>query len=702
MTINFDTQLKDSLSNLSPKKVCFFAWLCAVRALPFLAIGGNFDFWKNVKGQDDRQRQLFAMLNALDVTLVRNAANVSYDDTYTAVNIAANIVANNVANTAKFAAYVAASATATANPKCYNPDYYAVNAAVYATNDIMALEPILLEDIDTINAGKYNFNSYIALYGEVWDKFKDALRDMSCGYWADWYGNLFNKGFKVDEDALKEIKMRLNVPREIQEQGAKAVVEYLENAQNQGLVSTQRETRLIILGSAGAGKTTLVKRLKGDKSDLKPEESTHGVDTSVALEFDGIKTRVWDFGGQVIYHSSHRCFISKNCVYVLVVNARTEENRDINRINYWLDTIRVYSDNKAKVFVLLNESDNRKQNLEDCNEFKQGEFGSLIQDIYSFNISKDMTSVDNFKKELATYIEAVGHQTFGRNDSCAMKGIQNLFTHGQQILGADELDRILKANGINAKKDQQRVKELFNTLGVALGYGFMEGYVLDPYWISHGVYNVIDYLQNNKSVFINYSELDVVFANERGTYPAKKREYILKLMEHYKIGFRDEGGLRGLAVPCATSQSKPNNVILNIEPENLVTWIERDELLEFPADFFYRYICGNQKDIQKIGERWAMWQVGAVLEGPHANALVELTENRRIKITVWGEGKEEYSKQLNRLIHELFQEYRLTPHEEERKRGGKVIKFIELVVEAAAKGAMKAGIETVSGNAMKQ
>jgi len=544
----------------------------------------------------------------------------------------------------------------------------------------------------------------IAMYRDVWNNFRQALYDLNCEYWANWYEQLFSKGYLLDNEDKAEIDLRLSkVPGEILVHGAAEVAAYLKNAKDQGAVYAQRETRLIILGSAGAGKTTLVRRLNGDASYPMPQDSTHGVDTTITLDCNGTKARIWDFGGQVIYHASHRCFMSANCVYILVVNARTEENRDANRISYWLDTIRIYSENKAKVYIIFNESDNRKQNPEEYDLFNHGDYDTLIQGVFSFNIGEDVSSLEGFKQSLADYVESNGHQAFGKNDRCAMEALKALFdVEKRRVIEASELVGVLKNSGIQLKKDQERAKKLFNTLGIALSYDFMEDCVLDPYWISHGVYKVIEYLQKSKSQFIKYDDLNDVFADEVDTYPEGKRQRILDLMEHHKIGFRNIGGVHGLIVPCATPQFKPKNIDIRVEPDNLMARIERNNLKEFPADLFYRYITVNKDDIRKNENIWAMWQAGMVLAGTRACALVELIENRRIELTVWGEEKEAYRQELLSLIDALLKEYHFETHSEERKdRNGKLMGIIMLVFESIAKGATKAILEVNAGRAVK-
>jgi internalin A len=68
-----------------------------------------------------------------------------------------------------------------------------------------------------------------------------------------------------------------------------------------------REVKLIVLGRGGAGKTSLVKRLKGELFDLH-EGETHGInirELELACADGPVQGRVWDFGGQHVLHAMH-------------------------------------------------------------------------------------------------------------------------------------------------------------------------------------------------------------------------------------------------------------------------------------------------------------------------------------------------------------------------------------------------------------
>jgi len=60
----FKQKIGNGIKKLNREQVAHFAWLCAVRALPFLGSRGSFDFWN----ENDRQKHLYSIFYALDVS----------------------------------------------------------------------------------------------------------------------------------------------------------------------------------------------------------------------------------------------------------------------------------------------------------------------------------------------------------------------------------------------------------------------------------------------------------------------------------------------------------------------------------------------------------------------------------------------------------------------------------------------------------
>ena len=76
----------------------------------------------------------------------------------------------------------------------------------------------------------------------------------------------------------------------------------------------------------------------------KTESQTHGIKIR-RLEFacaDGpVVARVWDYGGQHVLHAMHEFFLTQRCLYLLVLEQRTD--RTERDAKYWLQLIRSYA-----------------------------------------------------------------------------------------------------------------------------------------------------------------------------------------------------------------------------------------------------------------------------------------------------------------------------------------------------------------------
>jgi SAM-dependent methyltransferase/ABC-type cobalamin/Fe3+-siderophores transport system ATPase subunit len=207
-------------ANLTNNQTVFYAWVCAVRALPFLFRNGNLNFWEESK----HQGYLFAVFNALDYAYHANTADVAAVNTSRTVQNAIRAV--DVNNDA-FAAPIAA-AKASANAVYVAADVrdaasVATSAHAAAIYD-MNLKSILINDIQLI-ADNHNLNSHKEAYGVIWTKFKTTLESLGCEYWFKLYDKIFSSNFKIDED---DLYARLTVPDAIKSKGAAEVANYMK------------------------------------------------------------------------------------------------------------------------------------------------------------------------------------------------------------------------------------------------------------------------------------------------------------------------------------------------------------------------------------------------------------------------------------------------------------------------------------------
>jgi internalin A len=128
------------------------------------------------------------------------------------------------------------------------------------------------------------------------------------------------------------------------------------------------EAKLILVGQGGVGKTSRLKTLLTREFNRR-EKTTQGIkitDWSLTLHRkDKITVHIWDFGGQEMEHATHRFFLTKRALYLLVLNRR-QGNID-KEAGYWFRMIRAAGGDEAPVIVVLNK---KKEEPFDVNRAK--------------------------------------------------------------------------------------------------------------------------------------------------------------------------------------------------------------------------------------------------------------------------------------------------------------------------------------------
>ena len=265
-----------------------------------------------------------------------------------------------------------------------------------------------------------------------------------------------------------------------------------------------RETRLIFLGDAEVGKTYTIRRiLNGGRRETKDHpyktDETAGVeitDHQVEVEGEPLNIHFWDFGGQEILHSMHRCFLTGRTVYLVMVDSRRDNEID-KKARYWLRNVRGFAED-APVLLMLNcwdEADGKRilndtglynefPNLKDivrisakCAQEKQ--FIDFMEQLYRFAAaSESCRSVidakwDNVRREVRKRAE---------QEHCLTK---------EKFYG------ICRDCGI-AEAQYADLRRWFNILGVSFSYqrqgedeALADYQLLDPLWLTNALYALI-------------------------------------------------------------------------------------------------------------------------------------------------------------------------------------------------------------------
>ena len=129
-----------------------------------------------------------------------------------------------------------------------------------------------------------------------------------------------------------------------------------------GLFSELRHVKVVVVGNAAMGKTTLVKQMtdkfgtmnKFSSAIFKKGEriATDGIEmTSLQLSSGMSNTilHLWDFAGQELFYTTHQFFLSSKAVHLLVFNLT--ESLETNKLSFWLHSILINAPGSAVILV---------------------------------------------------------------------------------------------------------------------------------------------------------------------------------------------------------------------------------------------------------------------------------------------------------------------------------------------------------------
>ncbi|MFM9948224.1 MAG: leucine-rich repeat domain-containing protein, partial [Saprospiraceae bacterium] len=125
--------------------------------------------------------------------------------------------------------------------------------------------------------------------------------------------------------------------------------------------ATNTQLKIMFLGNGCVGKTTLLHWFIDNAfKNIGLEWRTHGIIIQPwPLDDGNILANFWDFGGQEVYHATHRLFLGKRTLYLLVWASETPEREEEMRHppQYWLDMIADIADQheRSRVIIVQNQ-----------------------------------------------------------------------------------------------------------------------------------------------------------------------------------------------------------------------------------------------------------------------------------------------------------------------------------------------------------
>ncbi|MDJ0899368.1 MAG: COR domain-containing protein [Xenococcus sp. MO_188.B8] len=439
-------------------------------------------------------------------------------------------------------------------------------------------------------------------------------------------------------------------PIEIVNKGISAIKEYYRQLKEEG-EDYIHEAKLLIIGEAGAGKTSLVKKIQDPQYQLQEnQKSTEGVDV-IKWSFPMLdqerefKVNIWDFGGQEIYHATHQFFLTKRSLYTLVADTRKEDTD----FYYWLNIVELLSEN-SPLLIIKNEKQDRKREINE--RALRGQFTNLEKTLAT-NL-KDNRGLEEIITNIKYYIQNLPHigQTLPKT---WVKVRQALEKDSRNYISLQEYLDICEANGFTKHEDKLQLSGYLHDLGVCLHFQDEEDsllyrtVILKPEWGTDAVYTVLDNKEviNSKGHFTR-NDLNNIWQEEKY---ASRRGELLELMKKFQLCYEISDSKDTFIAPQRLSDNQPE-YDWN-ESQNLILRYTYSEFM--PKGIITRFIVVMH---QYIDQQEYVWKSGVIIKKDNTKAeVIEDYGKREIRIRVVGTDKKSLMTIVTHEIDKINDSY---------------------------------------------
>ncbi len=406
-----------------------------------------------------------------------------------------------------------------------------------------------------------------------------------------------------------------------------------------GKLRPVNEIKVMLVGRGGAGKTSLRRYFMGQPHN-KGETETPGI----ALDTFPLKcshgttiVRLWDFAGQEITHALHQFFLTEGCVYILVLDPRS--NTEMQDAEYWLGMLTRYAKG-APVLVVLNRQDARMNGYDIDRRVLEERFPA----IHSFTRTncEARDGCDELKQRLCEAIETLTpteppHLQVPQTWLKVMQACDKEAKANRQRLTLDEFREICAAEGENDSGKQESLARLLHKLGAVLHFvdepRLRDTAVLNPHWVTDGVYRLLRFKEapgSDGTLTIEEALQAVPNTNE------SESRFLLRLMERFEMCFPldEEGGGAAPAkwlIPASLDEFQPAAVTKEWQRAGSVRL--RYVYDPLPEGVLPRFIVLTNL----LSEGQPRWRNGVVLKEAAAEALIRRGQNRNhVEVIAFG------------------------------------------------------------------
>ena len=427
-------------------------------------------------------------------------------------------------------------------------------------------------------------------------------------------------------------------PPEVIEEGREAIELYYR--ESKGDKQELREAKLILLGEPDAGKSSIVRRLLYNEFDPS-SASTLGTDIH-RWSFDAddgqvCKVNIWDFGGQDIQQSIHHLFLTREALYLIVLDARRDESA-----LPWLQTINAFASGST-VLVAVNQLDINKHP-----RLNEQELRATYPNIAGFFYTSCKYDNDHGLSRLFTELQ----QSLQQLPSVSAPYPQKWFNVKQRLEQEQQAGRhymsmpayhSLCCDYGMAEADSETFLSILDRVGTVRwfrNFEYFDYQVFDPSWLTVGLYHILmDSDIKDRGGEVDRAQIQAILlsiGSDAGySYTREDVAFFIEAIQYYKFAFKVEhsDGSSYYRVPKGFKPNPPSRVnFASYQGENY-----RQYVVEFksfaPSWILHRLLVSLARGVPDDPASGIFdelyWFYGFVYHSSEGEALVQLFEHER-------------------------------------------------------------------------